>query len=51
MNNPDLQNMMRNMGGNTEGGLGGLNFQEIMNNPMFRNLAEQMTNNPQMMNM
>lgn len=32
-------------------GQGGINLGEILNNPMFQSMAQQMMQNPQMMNL
>lgn len=48
LNNPETQETLGNLFG--QGG-GGINFGEILNNPMFQSMAQQMMQNPQMMNM
>eukprot|EP01116_Phalansterium_solitarium_P001066 TRINITY_DN10864_c0_g2_i2.p1 TRINITY_DN10864_c0_g2~~TRINITY_DN10864_c0_g2_i2.p1 ORF type:complete len:419 (+),score=142.49 TRINITY_DN10864_c0_g2_i2:74-1330(+) len=56
----NFANMMNMMGGGGgagaggfpgAGGPGGMDFSQILNNPMFANMAQQMMNNPAMMNM
>ena len=46
---PDLSSLAGMMGGGGGGGPGGMDFGAMMNNPMFKNIANQVMSNPGMM--